>query len=95
MDIVLTREETMETLRKCLNHVECPCMTEGCYLAGHHDCMVQLYENVVALLEEQKAVEPRVSSAEQRCGNCNKIIEMDGWKACPWCGKPINWESWW
>ena len=29
-------------------------------------------------LNEQKAVKPRVSSVEQRCGNCNKVIEMDG-----------------
>lgn len=45
------------------------------------------------LLKEQEAVKPRVSSVEQRCGNCNKVIEMDGWKSCPWCGKPILWES--
>lgn len=44
---------------------------------------------------EKDAVMPRVSSVEQRCGNCNKVIEMDGWKACPWCGKPIDWERWW
>ena len=44
----------------------------------------------VTLLKEQEAVEPRVSTAEQRCGNCNKVIEMDGWKACPWCGKMID-----
>ena len=44
-------------------------------------------------LKEQEAVEPRVSTAEQRCGNCNKVIEMDGWNACPWCGKPILWEA--
>ena len=44
-------------------------------------------------LKEQEAVKPRVSSVEQRCGKCNKVIEMDGWKACPWCGKPIDWEG--
>ena len=46
-------------------------------------------------LKEQEAVKPRVSSVEQRCGNCNKVIEMDGWIACPWCGNPIDWEGWW
>ena len=46
-------------------------------------------------MKEQKAVKPRVSSADQRCGNCNKVIEMDGWKSCPWCGKIIDWERWW
>ena len=49
----------------------------------------------VSMLKEQKAVEPKVSCTEQRCGNCNKVIEMDGWKACPWCGKMIDWERWW
>jgi len=47
------------------------------------------------LIEEQEAVKPRVSTVEQRCGNCNKVIEMDGWKSCPWCGKRIDWEGWW
>lgn len=51
--------------------------------------------HVLDLLEEQEAVKPRVSSVEQRCGNCNKVIEMDGWIMCPWCGKPIDWEGWW
>lgn len=46
-------------------------------------------------MKEQEAVKPRVSSVEQRCGNCNKVIEMDGWITCPWCGKPIDWEGWW
>ena len=46
-----------------------------------------------AMLKEQEAEKPRVSNVEQRCGNCNKVIEMDGWKACPWCGKPILWEA--
>lgn len=44
-------------------------------------------------VKEWKAVKPRVSSVEQHCGNCNKVIEMDGWKACPWCGTPILWEA--
>ena len=52
-------------------------------------------KEIVALLKEQEAVEPRVSTAEQRCGHCNKVIEMDGWKACPWCGKMIDWKRWW
>lgn len=52
-------------------------------------------DDAIALLKEQEAVEPRVSTAEQRCGNCNKVIEMDEWKACPWCGKRIDWKGWW
>ena len=71
--------------RKCN---ECPYQKglpdNGCY---------QLQDDFHALLKEQEAVKPRVSSIEQRCGNCNKVIEMDGWKVCPWCGKPILWEA--
>ena len=54
-----------------------------------------IINGAIGLLKEQEAVEPRVSCIEQRCGNCNKVIEMDGWKACPWCGKMIDWERWW
>ena len=65
---------------------------------GHIDngaAFLELMTNVLTLLKEKEAVKPRVSSVEQRCGNCNKVIEMDGWIACPWCGKPIDWEGWW
>ena len=55
----------------------------------YSDCAI----DAIALLKEQEAVKPRISSVEQRCGNCNKVIEMDGWKVCPWCGKPIMWEA--
>ena len=65
----------------------------------HKDRMFHALEDdwkrLKELLKEHEAVDPRVSTAEQRCGHCNKVIEMDGWKACPWCGKRINWESWW
>lgn len=54
-----------------------------------------VYDGALALLKEHDPVKPRVSSVEQRCGNCNKVIEMDGWKVCPWCGKRIDWEGWW
>ena len=50
-------------------------------------------DKIIALLKEQEAIKPRVSCVEQRCGNCGKVIEMDGWKVCPWCGKPILWEA--
>ena len=51
--------------------------------------------DALAMLKEQETVEPRVSTAEQRCGHCNKVIEMDGWQFCPWCGKRIDWKGWW
>ena len=55
----------------------------------------ELVRDAITMLEEQDAVEPRVSTAEQRCGHCNKVIEMDGWQFCPWCGKRIDWNEWW
>ena len=51
--------------------------------------------DALVLLKEQEAVEPKVSCTEQRCGHCNKVIEMDGWQFCPWCGKRIDWKGWW
>jgi hypothetical protein len=69
--------------------MECP------YRYGDESCDIEeMCRDALAMLK-QEAVEPSVSSVEQRCGNCNKVIEMDGWKACPWCGKPIDWEGWW
>lgn len=62
---------------------------------GDDYCDIDMLCKVLALLKEQEAVEPRVSTAEQRCGHCNKVIEMDGWIACPWCGKRIDWKGWW
>lgn len=64
-----------------------------CPYCGDNPCEIHLIADALELLKEQEAVKPRVSTVEQRCGNCNKVIEMDGWKACPWCGKPILWEA--
>lgn len=68
-----------------------PC--RECPYKGSPRCIRELVADALALLKEQEAVEPRVSTVEQRCGNCNKVIEMDGWITCPWCGKPIKWEG--
>ena len=56
----------------------------------HNHFATVIVDDALALLKEHEAVKPRVSTVEQRCGNCNKVIEMDGWKACPWCGKRID-----
>lgn len=56
-------------------------------------CQRWILKDALALLKEREAVMPKISSVEQRCGNCNKVIEMDGWIACPWCGKPILWKG--
>ena len=80
--------DNLQEIIKANNHrKDCP------YGQCRTGCVVTLIDDALVLLKEQKAVKPRVSSVEQRCGNCNKVIEMDGWKACPWCGKPIDWEG--
>ena len=71
---------------------DCPYYVDD---GDHIQCVNILHDDAIALLKEQEAVEPRVSTAEQRCGHCNKVIEMDGWQSCPWCGKRIDWKGWW
>lgn len=93
------REKVIKGLEHCkdvnkLNCDECPYDYNG-RGNGKSECTAELASDALALLKEQEAVEPKVSCIEQRCGNCNKIIEMDGWKACPWCGKMIDWGRWW
>lgn len=80
--------DNLQDIIKANNHrKDCP------YGRCRTGCVVTLVDDATALLKAQEAVKPRVSTVEQRCGNCNKVIEMDGWKACPWCGKPILWEA--
>lgn len=88
------REKVIKGLLCCahtdgINCVYCP------YDNTDEDCTALMSMDVLNLLKEQEAVKPKVTSSEQRCGNCNKVIEMDGWKSCPWCGKPIAWSEWW
>jgi len=90
-------EKVRRGIERCLKHT-CPSVYskeyEECeYTVGLHCGQDRLLWEVLDLLKEQESVKPRVSSVEQRCGNCNKVIEMDGWKSCPWCGKPILWEA--
>ena len=79
-----------KVINELVEHIESALAVDSDYV----DCVrTDLLQTVVGLLKEQEAVEPRVSTVEQRCGNCNKVIEMDGWITCPWCGKPILWEG--
>lgn len=81
-----------KVINELVEHIESALAVDSDYV----DCVrTDLLQTVVGLLKEQEAVMPNVSSVDQRCGNCNKIIEMDGWKTCPWCGKPIDWARWW
>lgn len=90
----------MEYINKTIKDLE-ECLSASCrgykpkVYCPHRDEEWDIMRDALKLLKEQEAVEPNVTSAEQRCGNCNKVIEMDGWKSCPWCGKPIAWSEWW
>ena len=92
--------KTMPDREKVIKGLECHAKgAKGCLFdcpyGNENGCQLLLCSDAIALLKEQEAVKPKVSCTEQRCGNCNKVIEMDGWKACPWCGKMIDWERWW
>lgn len=52
--VKLSKDEIIDTLGKCLLNVTCPCEQDGCYLANHHDCREQLFDNVVAMLKENE-----------------------------------------
>ena len=83
----MTVKEWREDFESFINELDMP-------KDDYNGIMEYIYDGY-AMLKEQEAVEPNVSSTEQRCGNCNKVIEMNGWIACPWCGKPIAWSVWW
>ena len=94
------REKVITGLELCTNISPDGCLTRCPYKDEKDEtysgfCEQVLKRDTLALLKEHEAVEPKVSSAEQRCGNCNKVIEMDGWQSCPWCGKRIDWKGWW
>ena len=95
---MVDREKVIKGLECCEKDEDLFICGECPYIEEHKfgfDCVRKMCRDALALLKEQEAVVPIVSTAEQRCGHCNKVIEMDGWKACPWCGKRIDWESWW
>ena len=74
------REKVIKGLECCAVKQDC----NGCpYSRFNPMCQDDMNKDALALLKEQEAVEPRVSTAEQRCGHCNKVIEMDGWQSCP------------
>ena len=91
----MDREKVIKAVDICIGHGHCEdcyyCLTKAGYTTM--DCRKIMLTDVLVILKEQEAVKPRVTTAEQRCGNCNKVIEMDGWITCPWCGKPILWEA--
>lgn len=103
VSVRLSRDETIETLTKCLEHVECPCETKGCYLADQHDCKHQLLGNVLELLKEQEAVEPITMQRMDGnfsffvpyylCGNCRYELVGKDVMFCHHCGRSVKWND--
>ena len=80
------KKQVMFDIERCICRVPDACRDCSKHKEGQPAviCMEELLKDALALLKEQEAVKPRVSTAEQRCGHCNKVIEMDGWQSCPW-----------
>ena len=99
MGLSIDKEKVKKGLEHCTamyGSYECqPKDGEDCPYVDEPNCKFTIMQDALTFMKEHEAVEPKVSSTEQRCGNCNKVIEMDGWIACPWCGKPIAWNEWW
>ena len=88
-------DKILSALKHCLPYTK----EEGdmtCDTCPYYRCddgvrlSTELVMDIRKALEEQIAVRPIVSSVEIRCGACRKVIEMDGWVCCPWCGKRID-----
>jgi len=65
-------QETAELFRECRNNVSFASKAEN-----HFWELQNAANEAVELLKEQEAVKPIVTSAEERCGNCNKVIEAE------------------
>ena len=100
---MVDREKVIKGLERCklynkVNCDKCPYDYNG-RGNGKSECTAELASDAIAMLKEQEVVEPKRIDGKRnhfiKCGNCNKVIEMDGWIACPWCGKPIAWNEWW
>ena len=49
------------------------------------------FENALAMLKEQEAVQPTWGRGKPFCGACG--LRIHGGKFCSECGKPILWEG--
>ena len=59
------------------------------------DLTVDEGEEILALLKEQEAVEPRRIDGKRnhfiKCGNCNYDL-LTAFQFCPHCGRSVKWE---
>ena len=87
------REKVIKGL-ECCDHIDCAsCPYYDTALGGGCD----MYDDALALLKEQEAVEPinpdTASDPWFRCGACKQAIPDSQFRFCPWCGRKIRWED--
>ena len=93
---MIDREKVINGLNHCFHGQECCGDTECPYYIEHlsdscclEDCQENLKIDALALLKEQKAVEPF-----HKCiGKDFILIEDSHFDYCPYCGNPILWEG--
>ena len=65
------------------------------------DIIDSFCEDVLALLKEQEAVEPKKTAYQRvdhtiayryRCGTCDMSI-FPSYKYCPFCGQAVKWDA--
>ena len=83
------------------NEVE-QCKESGCPYSGT-DCVLEIWKDALDLLKFYKPVkayrlhgEKVIDGSEKvftgQCTNCFCYL-VEGWKACPVCGKTLEWEK--
>ena len=92
-----------EKVLKALEHHKETAVCNGCPYAGDDDtpqgnCPV--YDDTIALLQEQDAIEPVPEPADQPamwfCGKCGDFIaDANEYrpKYCPECGRAVKWDD--
>ena len=88
----------MTDREKIIRDFENCAIENGCVNCNHNNCIV-FWRNVLALLKEQEAVEPKIFQSEDFlwshwyiCGACEYPVDP-GDKFCRKCGRPIKWEE--
>ena len=94
---MIDREKVIKAIEICYtfghNCTECPLFSED-------DCNDKLMHNVLVLLKEQEAVEPKKIKGynppmytlyEYECEEC-KTPMMNKQPFCMGCGKPVKWK---
>ena len=86
-----------EKVLKALEHHKKTAVCNGCPYAEDSDTTegyCPVYDDAIALLREQEAVEPYDSPpGYYRCGNCGTHVYKYGeqGKYCPRCGRKVKW----